>query len=99
MNARASLVSWLIVAAGLTVGVLAGLVLFVGLPNQLPWEQTATATPGGPTATPATAPVTGAPAPDFTLRTLDGLTVTLSALKGQVGLINFWRRSRVARKI
>src|SRR5262249_36176182 len=81
---------WLIVAAGLLVGVVVGLAIFAGLPSALPGERAATATPGGPTATPAPAPVTGAPAPDFTLRSLDGRTVTLSALKGQVVLINFW---------
>ncbi len=90
MTTRASRAGVLIVAIGLVVGVVAGLVLFAGLPSKLPWQQTATATPGGPTATPAPAPVTGAPAPDFTLRTLDGQRVTLSSLRGQVVLINFW---------
>ena len=90
MNARASRASVLIIVAGLAVGVVAGLVLFAGLPSQLPWQPAATATPGGPTATPASAPIAGAPAPDFTLRTLDGKTVTLSSLRGQVVLINFW---------
>lgn len=32
----------------------------------------------------------GQPAPDFTLNTLDGGEVTLSGLKGQAVLINFW---------
>lgn len=35
-------------------------------------------------------PRVGSLAPDFSLRTLDGVTVTLSALKGQPVLINFW---------
>ena len=35
-------------------------------------------------------PRAGYPAPDFTLETLDGKTVTLSDLHGQVVLINFW---------
>ena len=39
-------------------------------------------------ATPA--PLPDRPAPDFTLPTLDGTTVTLSELKGQVALINVW---------
>lgn len=36
------------------------------------------------------APVVGAPAPDFTLATLDGGSVTLSELRGHPVLINFW---------
>jgi peroxiredoxin len=32
----------------------------------------------------------GAPAPDFTLKTLDGKTLTLSDLRGKAVLINFW---------
>jgi len=32
----------------------------------------------------------GSTAPDFTLRDINGTAVTLSALKGQVVLINFW---------
>ncbi len=35
-------------------------------------------------------PMEGQPAPDFTLKTLDGGTVTLSKLQGQPVLINFW---------
>ena len=56
-------------------------------------------TPGAPsysTLPPATyvssapAPVAGASAPDFTLKTLGGDDVTLSKLRGQAVLINFW---------
>ena len=36
------------------------------------------------------APQTGFTAPDFTLETLDGGTVTLSELRGQVVVINLW---------
>ena len=77
-------------AGGLLMGLLAGLVIFVGLPSSLPWVRTPALAPGGPTATPAPAPVTGAPAPDFTLRDLSGQPVKLSALRSQVVLINFW---------
>lgn len=38
----------------------------------------------------APAPVAGAPAPDFTLKMLDGDAVTLSHYRGQPVLINFW---------
>ncbi len=80
----------LLVAGGLVVGLLAGLLLFVGLPSQWSGGRAPLPTPGGPTASPAPAPVTGAPAPDFALRDLSGQTVRLSSLKGQVVLINFW---------
>jgi len=32
----------------------------------------------------------GTPAPDFTLETLDGKTVTLSSLRGKAVVVNFW---------
>jgi thiol-disulfide isomerase/thioredoxin len=35
-------------------------------------------------------PIVGNPAPDFTLRDLDGTPVTLSELQGKVVLVNFW---------
>ena len=38
----------------------------------------------------APAPVAGAPAPDFSLKSLDGQTVSLSQFKGHPVLINFW---------
>lgn len=79
----------LIMGAGLLVGLLAGLVVFVGLPG-LPGGALASGAAGGPTATPAPAAVVGAPAPDFTLNDLDGNPVKLSDLQGQVVLINFW---------
>ncbi|MFZ5915870.1 MAG: TlpA family protein disulfide reductase [Chloroflexota bacterium] len=36
------------------------------------------------------APQVGHPAPDFSLQTVDGETVTLGALQGQPVLLNFW---------
>ncbi len=36
------------------------------------------------------APQTGFLAPDFTLKTLDGQTIQLSALKGKIVLVNLW---------
>jgi len=35
-------------------------------------------------------PVAGRPAPDFTLQTVDGQRFTLSELRGQVVILNFW---------
>jgi peroxiredoxin len=78
----------LIMGAGLLIGLAAGLVVFMGVPA---WPgSTAQGGEAGPTATPAPAPIVGAPAPDFTLVDLNGNSVTLSDLQGQVVLINFW---------
>jgi peroxiredoxin len=77
----------LILGLGLVVGLLAGLAVFVG-PGLLP--SAASAGPQGTPATPAPAPVVGAPAPDFTLQDIEGNAVQLSALAGQVVVVNFW---------
>lgn len=47
---------------------------------------------GGGRATPAKAAVaqTGQAAPNFTLRLLNGQSITLSSLKGKPVLVNFW---------
>jgi len=84
------LAPWLIVGAGLLFGLGLGLILFYGIPAWPTGSLALLVTPGGPTTTPAPAPVAGAPAPDFTLKDLSGKPVTLSNLKGQVVLINFW---------
>lgn len=49
-----------------------------------------TACTGLPSFLSGPAPEVGAQAPDFALQNLDGETVTLSGLRGQVVLINFW---------
>jgi peroxiredoxin len=38
----------------------------------------------------ATAPAAASPAPDFTLKTLDGPALRLAEQRGQVVLVNFW---------
>ena len=83
--------TWLLLGAGLLVGLAAGLVVFYGLPAWPAGGQPVSAAfPGGPTSTPAPAPVVGAPAPDFTLKDLSGTDVALSSHKGHVVLVNFW---------
>jgi len=81
--------SWIILGVGLLVGLGLGLIMFYGIPAW-PVSGQPFVTPGGPTLTPAPAAVVGAPAPDFTLTDIAGNDVTLSQLKGQVVLINFW---------
>jgi peroxiredoxin len=73
--------------AGLIFGLLAGLVIFYGLPA---WQAQAAATPVSGGAPAAPAPVVGAPAPDFVLKDLSGNTARLSSFAGQPVLINFW---------
>lgn len=83
---RSNRAGLLIMGLGLVLGLAAGLLVFVGLPA---WPTAETAAQGTP-ATPAPAPVVGAPAPDFTLEDLDGNPVRLADQQGQVVLVNFW---------
>jgi peroxiredoxin len=83
---RSNRAGLLIMGLGLVLGLVAGLLVFVGLPA---WPVGETAAQGTP-ATPAPAPVVGAPAPDFTLEDLDGNPVRLADQQGQVVLVNFW---------
>lgn len=77
------------VGAGLLFGLAAGAVVFFGLPSLVP-AGSASAPAAASALTPAPAPVVGAPAPNFTLASLDGEAVTLADLRGQVVLLNFW---------
>ncbi len=54
------------------------------------WIWVSAAPPGGTTGGEIPAPAEGFLAPDFTLDTLDGTQITLSDLRGQVVLVNFW---------
>jgi len=81
----------MILGGGLLIGLAIGAIVFIGLPS-IP---AANNVGGGPTAvvgggTPAPAPIVGSPAPDFTLNNVNGQLITLSQLKGQPVLINFW---------
>jgi peroxiredoxin len=84
--------AWLLLGAGLLIGLGAGLVVFYGIPWPVAGKEIASdpTRSAGPTGTPAPAAVVGAPAPDFTLSDVAGNPITLSALKGKVVLINFW---------
>ena len=46
--------------------------------------------PTNTAARPESIPLRGHPAPDFTLQTLDGDTLTLSDLQGKAVVLNFW---------
>jgi len=78
---------WVMMGLGLLMGLLAGLVIFVGWPGSGGvFTPSAQNTP----QTPAPAAVVGAPAPDFVLTDLNGQTLQLSDLQGKVVLLNFW---------
>jgi peroxiredoxin len=75
----------LLVSLGIVIGLAAGLLVLTGLdPSWLPFR-----IGDVPKADPAV-PETNAPAPDFSLETLSGETVSLSDYTGQVVLINYW---------
>ena len=77
-----ALVALLVGAGVLLAGRLAG----TGSPFPAAFAPQQPASPAGNGAL----PLEGQPAPDFTLKTLDGSTITLSKLQGQSVLINFW---------
>ena len=77
---------WLLLASSILFGLGIGLVVFLGFPSREPPASASAAPPPGP----GPAPVVGAPAPDFTLQSLDGQAVALSDYRGQVVLLNFW---------
>jgi peroxiredoxin len=72
-----------VLGGSVLVGLVAGLLLF-----RAP-ASSAFGRPGDP-AEVDPAPIVGAPAPDFSLETVDGERLTLSDLRGKVVAINFW---------
>jgi peroxiredoxin len=93
-RARERLLSGGLLLGGLALGLAIGWLAF-----QVDWDGASTTHSGTPLFTTlsarvgvssAPAPVVGAPAPDFTLKTLDGETASLSQFRGQPVLINFW---------
>jgi peroxiredoxin len=91
---------WLILASGLGISLLTGFLVLSSLQpaqtdipisgtaslSSLPKPLTSTVL----TVAGANGPAVGQPAPDFTLKTLDGQEVTLSDLREQPVMINFW---------
>ena len=74
-----------LIGAGLLLGAALGMGYFLGVP-----EATVTRAGEPPAPGAALVPVVGAPAPDFTLAAIDGVSYTLSELRGQVVVLNFW---------
>lgn len=87
-STNSSRAMWVMMGLGLLTGLLAGVVIFIGVPGGGGplFSSGAVSTP----QTPAPAAVVGAPAPDFTLKSLSGETLQLSSLRGEVVLLNFW---------
>jgi len=76
-------VGWLTLGGSALVGLVVGLLLF-----RAPTSPGSGVLAASETAAPA--PVVGAPAPDFTLQTVDGENLRLSDLRGKVVAVNFW---------
>lgn len=74
-------------ALGVVLGAALGLVLWRGIPDEVASPE---ALPGAPEFTPVVGPLVGMLAPDFGARTLDGLSIRLSELRGRAVVLNFW---------
>ncbi|GAB4521457.1 MAG: hypothetical protein Fur0018_01980 [Anaerolineales bacterium] len=76
--------SWRLVSGGFVVGIALGILLLVlfsgkGAPTQVDLTQKGRASP-----------YVGAPAPDFSLPSLKGETISLSGFRGRPVVVNFW---------
>lgn len=80
------LANWRYVLAGVFVGLAVGVAYFFGFPRLEAPSRNGELSPSGLTPGPAE----GSLAPDFALQDLQGNTIQLSQLRGQVVLINFW---------
>ena len=80
---RIGSVGWLALGGSALMGLVVGLLLF-----RAPISPGTDVLAASETALPA--PVVGAPAPDFTLQTVDGESLRLSDLRGKVVAVNFW---------
>ncbi len=78
--------NFLILAAGLILGLGLGFLVLTGMQIGVT-DRLSTNKPGGDQEA---APATGAKAPDFELKGMDGENVRLSSVLGQPVLINFW---------
>ncbi len=88
---RRRLRQWTILGAGvLVVGIAVGLVLWLDRPTPTPDVPDPDPTPSLLQPQPAADTGVGAVAPDFTLESLDGVPVTLSALRGRPVFLYFW---------
>ena len=80
---RIGSVGWLTLGSSALLGLVFGLLLF-----RAPTSAGSGVLAASEAAVPA--PVVGAPAPDFTLQTVDGESLRLSDLRGKVVAVNFW---------
>ncbi len=87
---RSGPTGWILLAAGLLLGLGLGLLIFRGFPSREASLQGPG--PNGVTQTPGVIPASwiGSPAPEFALLDLEGLTERLSQYRGDVVLLNFW---------
>jgi len=71
-------------------GMIAMVLIFGGLWINISRLQDITRAPDGGAITLEPAPTVGHPAPDFSLKNLDGETLRLSDFRGKAVLVNFW---------